>query len=89
MPQEVQQRCLEPFFTTKGDAGTGLGLAMVYGIIQCHGGTLDIQSTPGIGTTFIISLPATSPAADEFSVEASGPISLIERCHASMEVRAA
>src|SRR5205823_8597613 len=44
MSEEVRLHCLDPFFSTKGEKGTGLGLAMVYGIIQRHGGTLDIQS---------------------------------------------
>jgi nitrogen fixation negative regulator NifL len=57
MTEEVRRRCLEPFFTTKGNHGTGLGLSMVYGILQRHQGTVDIQSTLGKGTTFILSLP--------------------------------
>lgn len=57
MTEEVRQRCLEPFFSTKGDRGTGLGLAMVYGIIQRHKGTIDIQSEFGKGTTFAIGFP--------------------------------
>jgi signal transduction histidine kinase/ActR/RegA family two-component response regulator len=57
MTEEVRTRCLEPFFTTKGDHGTGLGLSMVYGILQRHQGTVDIQSKLGQGTTFILSLP--------------------------------
>ena len=57
MTEEVRNRCLEPFFTTKGERGTGLGLSMVYGILQRHQGTIDIQSKPGQGTTFILSLP--------------------------------
>jgi len=57
MTDEVRDRCLEPFFTTKGDRGTGLGLSMVYGIFQRHQGVIDIQSKPGQGTTFILSLP--------------------------------
>jgi CheY-like chemotaxis protein len=52
-------RCLEPFFTTKGERGTGLGLSVVYGIIQRHDGTIDIQSEKGRGSTFSIHLPAT------------------------------
>ncbi len=52
MSEEVRQRCLEPFFSTKGERGTGLGLSMVFGIVQRHGGTLDIQSEEGRGTTF-------------------------------------
>ncbi|MEK7294888.1 MAG: ATP-binding protein, partial [Nitrospirota bacterium] len=57
MTEEVRQRCLEPFFTTKGASGTGLGLAMVYGIIQRHKGTINIQSEFGKGTTFVIGFP--------------------------------
>jgi signal transduction histidine kinase/ActR/RegA family two-component response regulator/HAMP domain-containing protein len=51
MDAETQRRCLEPFFTTKGVLGTGLGLAMVYGIMQRHGADLDMMSTVGQGTT--------------------------------------
>lgn len=57
MSEEVCRRCLEPFFTTKGERGTGLGLAMVYGIIQRHGGTVEIESVVGGGTTFILRFP--------------------------------
>jgi signal transduction histidine kinase len=58
MTPEVRERCLEPFFTTKGDVGTGLGLAMVFGIIKRHQGTLEIESELGEGTTVRIRLPA-------------------------------
>lgn len=58
MSADVRQRCLEPFFTTKGDHGTGLGLAMVFGIIKRHQATLEIDSEPDQGTTFRIRLPA-------------------------------
>lgn len=51
MDAEARRRCLEPFFTTKGERGTGLGLAMVYGVAQRHGAELDIQSSPGAGAT--------------------------------------
>jgi PAS domain S-box-containing protein len=57
MSEDTLQRCLEPFFTTKGQKGTGLGLAMVYGVIQRHGGTMKIQSQLGEGTVFHITLP--------------------------------
>jgi PAS domain S-box-containing protein len=50
MDEETRRRCLEPFFTTKGARGTGLGLAMVYGVAQRHGATLEIDSEPGRGT---------------------------------------
>jgi signal transduction histidine kinase len=57
MSETVRQRCLEPFFSTKGVLGTGLGLSMVYGIVERHRGKLEIESTLGQGTTFIIRLP--------------------------------
>jgi signal transduction histidine kinase len=65
MTEAVRRRCLEPFFSTKGEHGTGLGLAMVYGIIERHRGRLEIESTPGEGTTFIIQLPFAEPVAAE------------------------
>jgi PAS domain S-box-containing protein len=58
MTAEVRKRCLEPFFTTKGDGGTGLGLSMVYGIVQRHEGTIDIHTQLNKGTTFVLTLPA-------------------------------
>ena len=57
MTEAVRQRCLEPFFSTKGEKGTGLGLSMVYGIIERHRGRIEVESAPGEGTTFIIRLP--------------------------------
>ncbi len=57
MSEETRQRCLEPFYTTKGERGTGLGLAMVYGVVQRHCGEVEIDSTPGKGTTVRLSFP--------------------------------
>lgn len=51
MDDETRRRCLEPFYTTKGERGTGLGLAMVYGMIQRHSAELEIDSAVGRGTT--------------------------------------
>ena len=71
MDEETRRRCLEPFFTTKGNQGTGLGLAMVYSAVQGHGGSIDLRSTPGVGTTFVFSFPirpAVKEALHEFSV---------------------
>lgn len=58
MTSEECARCLEPFYTTKGEQGTGLGLASVYGFVQRHGGGIRIQSQKGEGATFILTLPA-------------------------------
>jgi signal transduction histidine kinase/CheY-like chemotaxis protein len=60
MTEEVRLRCLEPFFTTKGEYGTGLGLGLVYGIVQRHQGTLEIESAPGAGTAIRLRLPIWS-----------------------------
>lgn len=65
MDEETRRRCLEPFYTTKGERGTGLGLAMVYGVAQRHGAELDISSIPGEGTRVRLIFPAaevTTPA---------------------------
>jgi len=57
MNEETRKRCLEPFFSTKGKRGTGLGLAMVYGVVERHEGNIEIQSEPGEGTTFRLIFP--------------------------------
>jgi CheY-like chemotaxis protein len=57
MAEAVRNRCLEPFFTTKGERGTGLGLAMVYGMTQRHSADLEIQSETGVGTTMRLVFP--------------------------------
>ncbi|HEU5124664.1 MAG TPA: CHASE sensor domain-containing protein [Verrucomicrobiae bacterium] len=62
MDEDTRRRCLEPFFTTKGERGTGLGLAMVYGIIRRHGAEIEIDSVIGKGTTMRISFPAADLA---------------------------
>lgn len=57
MTDEVRARCLEPFFSTKAEHGTGLGLGIVYGIVRRHDGSINIVSAPGKGTTLRITLP--------------------------------
>ncbi|HWS65390.1 MAG TPA: response regulator [Steroidobacteraceae bacterium] len=63
MDDETRRRCLEPFFTTKGERGTGLGLAMVYGMAQRHGCALEIDSKPRAGTTIRLVFPVSSAAS--------------------------
>jgi signal transduction histidine kinase len=63
MTEEQRERCLEPFFTTKGDRGTGLGLSVVYGILQRHEGRLEIASQLRQGTTFNITFAPTEVVA--------------------------
>jgi CheY-like chemotaxis protein len=63
MSEEVLSRVFEPFFTTKEPGrGTGLGLATVYAIVQAHGGTIDVRSKPGEGSTFRVFLPTVDAA---------------------------
>jgi signal transduction histidine kinase/ActR/RegA family two-component response regulator len=73
MTEDVRRRCLEPFFSTKGERGTGLGLPMVYGIVKRHRGTMDIESTVGKGTTFIVLVPADTSQSREVQERTQAP----------------
>lgn len=67
MSDETRRHCLEPFFTTKGDRGTGLGLAMVFGVARRHHAEIEIESAPGEGTIVRLIFPTATP------VEAAPP----------------
>jgi PAS domain S-box-containing protein len=67
MDEATRSRCLELFFTTKGVRGTGLGLAMVYGTVERHGGELQIESEPGAGTNVRLIFPAAATTPDSSS----------------------
>jgi signal transduction histidine kinase/CHASE3 domain sensor protein/ActR/RegA family two-component response regulator len=71
MDEDTRRRCLEPFFTTKGERGTGLGLAMVYGAAQRHGAELEIDSAVGNGSTVRLAFAARAAAPVESQPDAS------------------
>jgi CheY-like chemotaxis protein len=60
--KDVQRRVFQPFFSTKGDSGSGLGLSVCQTIATRHGAKLSVESTPGAGATFTLTLPAAAPA---------------------------
>jgi signal transduction histidine kinase/ActR/RegA family two-component response regulator/HAMP domain-containing protein len=65
MDEATLKRCLDPFFTTKGERGTGLGLATVCGMVERHSGTIAVDSKPGVGTTVRISFPVADESAEQ------------------------
>ena len=66
MPEDVREKIFEPFFSTKGAQGTGLGLSVSYSIIERHGGSIRVESEVGRGTIFAIELPASKAQAPSF-----------------------
>lgn len=72
MDEESRQRCLEPFFSTKGQRGTGLGLPMVFGVVERHEGRIEIESGPGKGTVVRLMFPARATEAAMTSVVPTG-----------------
>jgi signal transduction histidine kinase/ActR/RegA family two-component response regulator len=82
MDEETRRRCLEPFFTTKGERGTGLGLAMVFGTVQRHSAVLEIESAPGAGTTMRLVFAASTgilaePAGPAETLRVPSPLRLL------------
>lgn len=71
MDENTRRRCLEPFFTTKGERGTGLGLAMVYGMMERHGASIDIVTAPGQGTAVRLDFPACAAGEGEIAPDAA------------------
>ena len=73
MDEETKSRCLEPFFTTKGQKGTGMGLSMVYGILKRHQALVEIDSEVGRGSKFLLTFPtefSEETSVDQVSLEA-------------------
>ena len=72
IPARIRNRVFEPFFTTKPTGkGTGMGLAMVYGIVTNHGGTVQLESQSSDGATFVVSLPVQSDRSDASHIASS------------------
>jgi len=70
MTEEIRRHLFDPFFTTKGQGGTGLGMSVAYGIVRRHGGTIDVTTTLGHGTRFVLEFPACDVAALEVVADA-------------------
>jgi CheY-like chemotaxis protein len=64
MPEPVQRRIFEPFFSTKGEGGSGLGLSMAYSIVKSHGGEIRVASEPGRGSVFTLTFPPATEAPE-------------------------
>ena len=72
IPPEALTRIWDPFWTTKPEGeGTGLGLSVAHSIVAAHGGTIDVESTPGVGTRFVLAFPTLSRAAEAAADEAA------------------
>ena len=78
MDEDTRRRCLEPFFTTKGERGTGLGLAMVYGTARRHNAEIEIESAPVKGTTMRLGFPQP-PTQNAGPVKVSAPFAVPAR----------
>ncbi len=80
MDEETRRRCIEPFFTTKGERGTGMGLAMVYGMVQRHDAQIEIESALGAGTTVRLQFktaPSVAAAPKPAALRPNRPLNLL------------
>jgi signal transduction histidine kinase len=70
MSEEITAHIFEPFFTTKSQGkGVGLGLSLAYGIVKRHHGSIAVESAPGKGTLFVITLPGRQPHEDKGGIQ--------------------
>jgi PAS domain S-box-containing protein len=84
MPEATQRRIFEPFFSTKGESGSGLGLSMAYSIVKRHGGEIEVESAPGAGATFTLvfagetSIAPTTPRTAPLPARRSARVLLVD-----------
>lgn len=74
MSEETRRRCLDPFYTTKGEGGSGLGLSVSYGIVRRHGGAIQVRSRINHGTTFLLQFPIPNEPLDLLPFEMIEPV---------------
>ena len=75
IPEEYLAKIYDPFFTTKGEGkGVGLGLAVVYGIVESHGGDIEVETKVGEGTTFSVELPVSGEPKERTSQAPGGTL---------------